>query len=386
MRSVPFVYIARSLLQRRGSTALTAGSFALVVLVLLGLLSMVQGIDRTLVGSGAADRLFVLDKSATAETQSQLAPPVARAVGDVAGIRLDAEARPATSFELVSTTYAVGAGGQQVQVNVRGVDLAPALRVHRQLRLEAGRWFDPAAEDEVVVGRGALQALGLRVGDAFAARRHTWRVAGVFRDAGAPSESEVWTARANVEQAFGRRHVSSVWALVQDPALTAPVAAALNADPALSVYAQTERDYFAQGAGSAQALRALAWFVAVLMAVGAVFSAMNTLYASVSDRAAELGTLRALGYAPAAVRRAVLLEAQILALAGGVLACLLAFWLDGLTFRTLVPGVGFVSFRFAVTRTLLAVGVAVAAGMGLLGGYAPARRATRMSVIEALMS
>ena len=386
MQRVPFNYLTRSLFQRKGSTALTVGSFTLVVLVLIGLLSMVRGIDQTLVGSGEPDRFFVISKNVTAENQSQLSEVDARAVGDFAGVKLDAEANALTSFELVTTAYASGPSGQQVQLNIRGVDLAQALQVHEQLRLVTGRYFDPTAEEEVIVGRGAQEALGLRLGETFVTKRRTLRVTGIFRDAGSPFESEVWTSRENMAMVFGRDYISSVWALVRDPALTRTTVAELNAAQALSVYALTEEDYFAQGAGTAQALQALAWFVAVLMAIGAVFSAMNTMYASVSDRSRELGTMRALGYAPKAVRRALLLEALILALTGGLLACLLAQLLDGLTFRTIVPGIGFVSFQFAVTPGLLLTGLIISLVMGLVGGYAPARRATRMSIIEALMS
>ncbi len=382
--NIPLIYVVRSLLQRKGSTALTIGSFALVVLVLIALLSMVRGINQTLISSGEPDRMFAIDKEASAENQSRLSYPDALAVGTYGQVRLDERARPLTSYELVGTTYADGPGGERVQVNFRGVDLDEALRVHNQLRLRAGRFFDPDAEGEVIAGKGIVGGLGIPIGGTFSARQNTWRVVGVFSDGGSPSESEIWTSRSNMDLLFDKDYISSVWALVKDPSLTAQLVTQLNQDKTLSVFATTEQDYFAQGAGTARGLQALAWFVAVIMSIGAVFSAMNTMYASVSDRAGELGTLRAIGFTPGSVLRATLLEALILAVAGGVLAGLLALALNGITFRTPVPGIGFVSFAFAVTPGLLAVGVVFSVVMGLVGGWVPARYATRMPIIDAL--
>lgn len=386
MTRIPLPYVTRSLLQRKGSTALTVGSFALVVLVMIALLSMVRGIDQSLIGSGSPDRFFVISKTATTENQSRLAQEDAQAIGVYAGVKVDAQANPITSHELVSTTYAAGPSGDQVQINFRGIDQHDALAVHTEFKLVEGRFFNPSAEDEVIVGLGALASLGVAPGGTFTCQRQVWRVVGVFEDDGSPFESEVWTSRTNVQLAFSKNYVSSVWALVKDPMLTEPIVSQLNTDQSLSVYATTELDYFAQGAGSAQGLRALAWFVAVIMSIGAIFSAINTMYASVSDRARELATMRAIGFTPASVLRATVLESVILAAAGGIVAIALAFFLNGLTFRTIVPGVGFVSFQFAVTADLLVTGILFALVMGVVGGYIPARHAIRIPIIDALKS
>ncbi len=383
---IPFVYIVRSLIRRLRSTTLTLSAFGLVVFSLLMLLSMVEGVNDMLISSGAPDRVIAFNANVTSENHSQLSPRDVRAVGDHEAVKLTAEGVPYASAEVVKTAYAISPRGDRVQANFRGVDLRQAQLVHNRLRLIAGRFFNPDVEDEVILGRKVRDAMGTTLGDRFEAQRASWRVVGVFEDGGSMVESEIWTSAGNVILAYNKSSVSSVWIRVNDPDQTARVVRQLNDDARLSVYATTEKDLYAQGFAAARGLQALAWVVAVIMAIGAVFSAMNTIFASVADRAGELAAMRAIGFQGRSVRMSLMIEAQVIAFSGGLLACLMGWALDGVTVRTLLPGMGVIGFQFKVSFQLLGIAAAFSLVLGLLGGWFPARHAVRRNIVQALNS
>lgn len=383
---IPVIYSIKSLLQRKVSTTMTIASFALVVVVLLALLAMVQGVNETLISAGAEDRLFVLNENATTENQSRINTGDLPALGVFPEIKLSALGYPLTSPEMVKTTYAETKSGLRTQVNFRGVDLDKARSVHYQMKLTEGRFFDASMSDEVMLGRTVFDGMGLSVGDRFTANQRNWRIVGVFSDNGSPFESEIWTSYGNMALGFNLYQFSSVWMVVNDPSQTATLVDKLNSDPTLFVYAVSEKQYFAQGTTAAMGLQALTWFIAFMLSIGAIFSAMNTMYASLADRAGELGALRAIGYQVSAVRWTALLETLAMAIAGWGIASLLVFLLEGTTFRTPLTGLGNVSFKLTVTPLLIFIGFVFSLVMGILGGWVPARQATKISIIEALNS
>lgn len=383
---IPVMYSIKSLFQRKVSTTITVASFALVVLVLLALLAMVEGVNETLITAGAEDRLFVLNKNATTENQSRLNPADLPALGLFPEIKLNAQGHPVTSAEMVKTTYAETESGIRTQVNFRGVDMEKALPVHYQLEILGGRFFDPSTTDEVMMGRTIFDGMGARIGDLFSANGRTWRIVGVFRDNGSPFESEIWTSFSNLALGFNLYEYSSIWMVVNHPGQVPELVEKLNNDQSLFVYAISEKQYFAQGTTAAQGFQALTWFIAFVLSIGAIFSAMNTMYASLADRAGELGALRAIGFQVSAVRWSTLLETVFMALLGWLIASLLVFLLQGTTFRTPLTGLGYVTFKLTITPPLIIIGFFFSLIMGIVGGWVPARHATNVPIIEALNS
>lgn len=383
---IPFIYIIRSLFQRKTSTMITITSFTLVILALLSLLAMVEGVQKTLISSGAPDRMFVINKNATNENQSRLSQQEIQIFGTFDDLKLDNNAEPVMSSETVGTDMAQNLSGVRLQTNFRGVDLKKALQVHYQLKLVSGRFFRPESGDEVIIGKEIANALDLHPGEHLYAGQSEWLVVGIFEDNGSPFESEIWTTRTNMALVFGRSQVTSVWALIKNPGRMSAFVDKINHDRILNVYATSEQDYFKQGTVAAQGFQILTWFIAVIMSIGAIFSAMNTMYASIADRAPELAILRAIGFRARTVRTATLIESLILALAGGFLASFIAIFFQGVTFRTPLTGLGYVTFEVTLTPMLILTGILFSIFMGLLGGWLPSRKAVRVSIIEGLNS
>ena len=383
---VPYLYIARSLFRRMGSTLLTMSSFGLVVFSLVMLLAMVEGVNDMLIASGAPDRILTFNENVNSENQSQLSPQAVRAVKNHESVKLTPSGLPYASVEVVKTAYALSLQGDRIQTNFRGVVPAQAMLVHNQLRIVAGRLFNPDREDEVIMGRQMYQALDMRLGNHFEAQHAKWRVVGVFEDGGSTAESEIWTTPANIAQAYDKTSVSSVWIRVTDPGQTENIVRQLNSNPALAIYAATEIVHNAQGFAAARGMQVLAWIIAGIMAAGAIFSAMNTMYASIADRSGELAAMRAIGFRSKSVLTVVLVEALIVATAGGILACLLGWMLNGTTIRTLLPGLGVVGFQFKISLQLLGIAMGFSMLLGLVGGWIPARYAIKMNLVQALNS
>ncbi len=383
---IPFRYITRSLFRRLGSTLLTVSSFGLVIFSLVILLAMVEGVNEMLIASGAPDRILTFNENVTSENHSQLTAVEVSAISSYEGVKLTATGLPYASSEIVTTTYVNSPRGDRIQANFRGVDLEKIPLVHHELRIVDGRLFNPNAEDEVILGRQVFEALGIQLGSRFEAKQETWRVVGVFEEKGSVAESEIWTGSRNIALRLKKGSISSVWIRVNDPGQTDAVVQQLNVDPGLSVYAATETAHYAQGFATARGMQVLAWLIAGIMAVGAIFSAMNTMYASIADRTGELAAMRAIGFEALSVKFMVIIEAVIIALTGGVMACLLGWGLDGTTIRTILPGLGTVGFQFSISWQLLGIALSFAGLLGLVGGWVPARYAIKSNLVQALNS
>lgn len=381
---VPVSYSIKSLFQRKISTAMTIASFALVVIVLLALLAMVQGVNATLISSGAKDRLFAINQNTTTENQSLISAKDIPVLSMYPEIKIGKNGLPIISKEMVRTSYAEYGRGKKIQVNFRGVDLPMALKVHYNVQLVKGRFFDPSSTEEVIVGQNIYNAMGLHVGDRFIANGYRWRIVGVFTDNGSPFESEIWTSVNNMILGFDIHDYSSVWMVATNPKQMSRLIDKINNNPNIFVSAISEKSYFAQGAVAAEGFQALTWFIAIVLSIGAIFSAINTMYASLADREGEIGVLRAIGYQYRAVQWATLLETVIMALLGWVVASVLVFFLQGITFRTPLTGLGYVSFKVTVTPLLLVTGFVFSLVMGIVGGWLPSRHAAKIPIVEAL--
>jgi putative ABC transport system permease protein len=383
--AIPLKYNLRSLLVRRVSTAMTAGGIALVVAVFVIVMAMVAGLGSAISDTGSPDNLVVLRKGATTETYSALNLDQFDALKFLPQIRRDPAGNPMASPELPVQVLMSRVGGGQDNIVVRGV-LPVALEVHDKVHLIAGRMFHPAV-NEVIVGKGLVgRYADMAVGSTIRFGRGTWKVVGIFTAEGSSFESEVWADIHNVQDDTQRGAYYACARLKLAPG--ADVAALIRRiadDPRINLQAETETDYYKDQSVVANQLRVLGMVVALIMGIGAVFAAMNTMYAAVSARTQEIGTLRALGFSPGAVLGSFLIESLILALAAGAIGVLLAMPINGLsttfgnfmTFSTL-------AFDFRVTFAIVVEALLFAAIMGVLGGWLPARQAMRMHVVDAL--
>ncbi|MDH5824706.1 ABC transporter permease [Luteimonas sp. RD2P54] len=374
--------------QRLAASSVIVIGIAGVVAVLVALLAMAEGYRETLSSTGNEETAMVLRGGSAAEVMSVLEREAVLAVMQAPEIARDAEGRPLASAEIVvaaNLPIRGGASGEDGSVQLRGVG-PEAWKVRPAMRIVEGRDFEPGRR-ELVVGTGARrQFLGLDPGSEVRLGSDVWTVAGVF-ESGDAMDSEMW-ADAEIVAATYRRGSSrnSITAQLTDPGAFSAFKATLAADPRLQVEATTTAEYFAkQSEGMTKVLRIIGIVVGSIMGIGAVFGALNTMFASVASRAREIATLRAIGFRGMPVVVAVMLETMLLAAVGGVIGGLIA-WLvfNGYTASTLAGGVGQLTFEFRVTPGLLWNGLKWALAIGFVGGLFPAVRAARLPVTTAL--
>jgi len=376
-----------SLPQRKGSVFSAVFGIAGVVAVLVGVLSIGQGFRRAMTVSAQPDTAMVLRSGADTEMMSGLSREDARVIGDAPGVVRD-EVGPLASAELfVIINLPKRSTGTDANVPLRGVEQA-AFKVRDNFKLEAGRPFEPG-RNEVVVGVAAqAEFAGLDLGADLQVGPNTWTVVGVFSDNGSVAESEIW-ADAGVLQPAYRRGATfqSVYAKLRGPERFAEFKDALTSDPRLNVKVLRQSDYYEEQSSLMYGLiTGLGALIAILMALGAIFGALNTMYNAVASRSREIATLRALGFPSGPVLIAVLMESLALAMIGGVIGAALAYLaFDGYRAATLnFSSFSQVAFAFEATPALMLAGVFLAAFIGLLGGLLPAVRAARLPIAAAL--
>ncbi len=377
----------RNLPQRFASSAVAVIGVAAVVLVFAAVLSMAAGLERTMLAAGSDDTAVIMRSGATSELNSGLSNDQTLIVANAPGVLKDGD-RAVISAELYVVTD-VKKRSNQAEANVpfRGVQ-AGAFEVRDNVGISEGRMFEPG-KNEIVVGRAARdEFVGLDVGSVIRFGQTEWNVVGTFDAGGSVSESELWTDVRVLQNAYRRGNsFQSVRVKLESPGSIETLRQALDADPRIDVDVMTERDYYSsQSEGLVQFIKIIGYPLTILMAVGAIFGALNSMYSSVSVRGKEIATLRALGFGPTAVLVSTVVESVLLAAAGGVLGGLLAFVVfNGFQVSTL-NGVSFsqVVFNFAVTPELLVQGLKAALIIGAVGGLFPAIRAARLPVAQAL--
>jgi putative ABC transport system permease protein len=384
---IPVKYNLRSLLVRRVSTAMTAGGIALVVVVFVIVLAMVAGLDAAIEDAGSPDNMVVLRRGATTETVSGFSIAQFEALKYLSAIRRTSAGEPYASPELPVQVLIARNDGLRENVVLRGVRPI-ALLVHDKVHIVQGRFFKPGLS-EVIVGRGLIgRYRHCGVGDTLHIGRGSWKVVGIFAAAGSSFESEVW---GNLYQVLQDTQRGNYYAAVRLKLAPGADAAALVRriadDPQINLQAETEAQYYKDQTVTADKMHTLGMMVAVIMAIGAIFAAMNTMYAAVSARTTEIGTLRALGFGGGSVMVSFLVESLILASAAGIAGVLLALPINGIS-ATFANTVTFstMAFSFRVTPSIVLKALIFAAAMGLLGGWLPAQSAMRLSVVDALRS
>lgn len=372
--------------QRLGSSSVIVLGIAGVVGVLVALLAMAAGFQATLRQTGSEDTVIVMRAGSTTELNSVLDPDTAAIVSEGPQIKRNARGEPIASPELVVVaSLPERSSGLDANVEIRGVG-ARAWDLRPSIKIKAGRRFRAGMHELIAGTRAHQQFRGVDVGSSLNLNGQPWKIVGLF-DSGDVHNSELWGDTASIGAAYrrGSSTTSINLKLVRADAFDA-YKAFIAHDPRLKVDVQRIRDYYsAQSDSLAQTIRILGTAVGAIMAVGAVFGALNAMYAAVAVRTREIATLRALGFRGMPVTVSVLLEAMLLALLGGALGAALAWALfNGYTTSTLGENFSQVVFTFTVTPPLMWTGLKWALAIGLIGGLLPALRAARLPVVEGL--
>ena len=386
---IPFIYNVRSVLQRPVSTALTALGIALVVAVFVAMLALANGFIAALTKTGSDDNVLVMRRGADNEMSSGIPRDAVSIISAFPHVASDSAGHPLVSPETYIVINIARAGGDSTQIaNVvlRGVSQR-AFDVRANIRVIEGSRF-ASGQSEICVGSKLKgRFANVAVGQTLRFANRDWKVVCRFTAGGSSFESEIWGENEQFQGVFrGGNVYQSITFRLKDPKGFDEAKRALQADQRIQVDAHREREFYAnQSALLGNILKALGIMITSIMAVGAVFGAVNTMYAAVSSRAPEIAVLLTLGFHPRSVLMSFLAESAVIALAGGLLGCLFALPINGVvTSTTNWASFSEVAFAFRVTPTLLLEGVIFAVVMGVVGGFFPARRASRMPVVQAL--
>jgi putative ABC transport system permease protein len=381
------LFALRTMPDRRGASLATIVGIAGVVAVLVGVLSIAEGFRSAMSNSGPDDIALVLRASADSEMTSGLSREETRLIADGPGLARTGDAPLASAELFVIINLPKRSTMTDANVPLRGVGLH-GREVRGNLTIVEGRAFEPG-RNEVIVGAGAARAFaGLDLGKTIRMGQNEWTIVGIFTANGGAGESEIWTDAAVLQPAYQRGDsFQSVYAKLESPESFTEFKDALTSDPRLKVKVLRQSDYLIEQSTMLTGfIKGIGFFVAGLMAIGAIFGALNTMYSAVAGRTREIATLRALGFGPLPVILSVMVESVALAVIGGALGATLAYFtFNGFTASTINwQTFSQVAFAFAVTPTLLVTAIIWAAMIGLIGGFFPALRAARMPIASAL--
>ncbi|HEV7785351.1 MAG TPA: ABC transporter permease [Thermoanaerobaculia bacterium] len=377
----------RTVGQRLGASLAAAVGVAGVVAVFVTTLSIAEGFRRTLVSSASPDTAIVLRSGSDSEMMSGLQREATSIIAEKPGVARNAQGPVASAELYVVADIPKKSTGTDANVPLRGVQPA-AFDIRKELKIVQGRRFE-TGRSEVIVGKAASQEFaGLDLGSKLHFGESEWTVVGIFTAGGSISESEIWCDAGVLQPAYRRgTSFQAVYAKLQSPQAFDDFKDNLTRDPRLDVKVIREADYYAEQTRTINGIiTGLGYLIAALMAVGAVFGAINTMYSAVASRTREIATLRALGFRGGPVVISVLAESLVLALAGGLLGALISYFaFNGYQTATMNwSSFSQVAFSFAVTPRLLVQGLVYSLLMGLIGGLFPAIRAARMPVATAL--
>ncbi len=379
-------YNLRSMIVRKGTAAMTAMGIAMVVAVFVMTMAIAQGFRGALVASGSNENAILLRKGATSETVSAVLRPQLSIIEALPQIARASDGHPLASPELVVIiSLPRQSDNKPANVPLRGVG-PRAFEIRNTLEFVEGRRLTPGMR-EINVGKQAVGRFkGLTLGSDVKFGNTAWKVVGIFTADDASFESEVWGDVELMMPAFQRGGYQSVTVKLVDPSAIDSLQAAVAADPRLDLKPQRERDYYdGQSETTGTLIRVFATFVTAILSIGAIFGAMNTMYAAVAYRTREIGTLRALGFSRLRIVAAFLAESVALAIVGGAIGCLIALPVHGLSTGAMnMTSFSELAFKFRITPGLLMGGMVFAAVMGAAGGLLPAIRAARIPVARAL--
>jgi len=381
------VFNIRRLPQRMGSSATAILGIAGVVAVMVGVLSIAQGILRTMDNSASEDNVVVLRTGSNTEMMSILSGDDARIISEAPGLARNESGAISSPELFVIINLNKRNTGTDANVPLRGVSRA-GFEVRDKFDIVDGRMFEWGL-NEVVVGVGALiEFEGLEIGSTITVAQEEWPVVGIFETDGGLAETEIWVDASVLQPAYRRGNsYQAIYAKLESPESFQEFKDALTTDPRLNVKPMRETEYYeSQSEMLYKLVTGLGTLIAVIMGFGAIFGALNTMYTAVSARGREIATLRALGFHSSPVVISVLLESLLLALIGGAIGALAAWSVfDGFRAATLnFTSFSQVAFAFDVSPSLLVRGIVFAMVIGLIGGFFPALRAARQPIANAL--
>jgi putative ABC transport system permease protein len=385
--ALPISYNVRNVRSRWKVSLLAVIGIGLVVTVFVALMAMRTGFTLALRSTGVAENAMVVQRGSASELTSWVPLDHRNKIVVDSRVAVGADGRPMASPEIVI----VGAmprrsDGLQTNVTIRGVT-PKAFEVRGGIEIVQGRPFQPGLDELIVGKRIADRIRGLDLGATIPIQRHQWKIVGIFTSRGGAFESEIWGDLDAMAGPFRRQGGSNALAVrLKDPSMLESFDRWIRDDPEMQLEAVQERKYYEdQSGGLSGTLLFLVAFVSIIMGLGAVFGALNTMYAIVAARTREIGTLRAIGFSRRSILFSFVVESVILALAGGLLGCLLAFPINGFTTASgQTPSFSEVAFAFQITPNILAYGLVFATIMGFLGGLLPALRGARLPITSAL--
>lgn len=384
--AIPIAYNIRNLKLRKGLTIMTALGIALTVTTAVFLMALLAGLDRAFVASGSPLNVLVLRKGSQAELSGGFDGSLFPTLRELPGVVKNAKGEPLASGEWVVVIVLPRKDGTgEVNVSVRGM-MPAGLELRPNVKLTEGRWFTPG-QREVVVGKNInTRFSGTKVGDILDFAKGKWTVVGVFDAGGTAYDSEVWGDVNQIAADFDRQGgYSSAYLRTADAVSADALKNRVSDDQRLKLEGMLETEYYAKQMSSGKPIQIIGTFVAVIMAIGSCFAAMNTMYAAVAYRGREIATLRVIGFSRPSILTSFVLEALLLSLLGSIIGILLMLPFNGLT-----TGVGnqvtFSEMVFSLQLTPRVILISIGFGllMGLLGGLAPAWHAARQNILNAL--
>lgn len=387
--AIPVIYNVRSVKARWASAIVAVLGIAGTVGVFVAMLALAHGFKVAVVSSGSVDNALVMRAGSGAEMNGTVGLDQVKVIADAPGVARGAGGPLVTPEVVVIAPFPMRSTGTDANVQVRGVSPV-ALEVRNKLKIVQGRFFQPGLT-ELVVGRNAARTYtGLSMGDTVKFGGGSWRVVGVFDAGGSAFDSEVWCDARVLNQIYHRPEnvFNSVTAHLTSASALQQFKDSVTSDPRLTVEVSREVDYYdKQSRVLTTLIIVLGGIVAVIMGVGAIFGALNTMYSAVAERAREIGTMRALGFGSGSVVISFVIEALLISFMGGVIGCIAVLPLNGFTTGAMNwQTFAHMAFAFRVTPVLMAGGMIFALVMGVVGGLPPAIRAARRPVAEALRS
>jgi putative ABC transport system permease protein len=384
--AIPLAYIARNLWTRRLTTLLTAGGLALVVFVFATVLMLDAGLKKTLVTTGEIDNVVAIRKGSQTEIQSGITRNQANIIETHPAVATRPDgSRLASKEAVVLISLKKTGAAKPSNVIIRGAS-AVGLELRPQIRMVQGRGVRPGST-EIMVGSGIARGFeGVALGNTLRFAQRDWTVVGVFDGGGSGFDSEIWGDADQLLQAFRRTAYSSMVVRLADTSLFEQFKADIDNDPRLTNEVKREQIFYSdQSRALSVFINILGMTLTVIFSIGAMIGAMITMYASVSSRVAEIGTLRALGFRRSSVLIAFVAEALLLGLIGGVLGLGFASFMQFASFSTTnFQTFADLSFSFTLTPGIVFSTLLFALGMGLIGGFLPALRAARMDIVDSL--
>jgi len=383
--ALPLKYNLRNIIVRKGSTFATAFTIGLTVAVFLLVLALARGIDMTLSSSGEQNNMIVMREGSTAELNSSITRENFKDLMYLDGVEREGD-QPLATGEIVTLIYKARKGMTQgANVSVRGVG-PMSFKLRSGFNVVAGRIFQPGQTEAVVSKRISERFQGLEIGDKFRIQTTDYTVVGLFDSAGKAFESEIWVDINSLSSTTKRPDYSSALLRVKDQNALAALTKRITDDPKLHLKALSERTFYEDQQGQTSlSLKILAGFISFIMAVGAGFAGMNTMYAAVARRTKEIGTLRVLGFSRLSILLAFLLESVSIALIGAAIGIILALPLNFVSTGT-SNWVTFseIAFNFKVTPDLMLSALIFGAVIGFVGSLLPSIRASRFKIVDAL--